>query len=256
MAEKELYIDAKIPLVSKAEAIENVALFRLEKILFTYMNWPEKPNVSWLLSADNGIPNTVALNENIQVKSNISGLGTTGNGSIQKASNIYSLMHISESQIDTFNEFLQKKYPGKIEAYLIDFQGLYEDVIDSLHKEWHQYLYSGNIAPDTIKSNLNLNKTPVASDKLTLNNATVSPNFLFKVQIAASRVQMSQQVLKGIYSGNEEIVESFEDKWFKYTIGQFMSYNDARNCRDRINVKGAFVIAYLNGKRMKIPLTL
>jgi hypothetical protein len=255
-------------------------------------------------------------------------------------------MQISKNQVDKFNEFLKEKHPDKVETYLIDFQGLYEDVIDSLHKEWHKYLYSGSVPQDTIRSTLNsltntqsnqpsntksdniekkpdvtasdkglasttvnksVTKTPntnvadnaqvnankpatvaaktqndesdemqkkkrIASDNLNSskipvtatsekkkqaapnrNSTSQSHNFLFKVQIAACRTKLSPSDLKSIYQGNAEIKESFEDHWFKYTIGTFTSFSEALNLRDNTNVDGVFIAAYLNGQRVRIP---
>ncbi|NJO68556.1 MAG: hypothetical protein HC830_04100 [Bacteroidetes bacterium] len=76
--------------------------------------------------------------------------------------------------------------------------------------------------------------------------------FTFKVQIAACRIQMDPNSLQNMYSGELQIQELQEDKWFKYAIGEYNTYKQARQLRDKLNVPGAFVIAYLNGKRIKI----
>jgi hypothetical protein len=224
-AEQEMYIESKISLVAKAETIEKESLYILGKVLFTYMNWPEKPDRQWLYSSD-----TWAVNLK----------DTT-----QKATNIYVLLRISESNVDNFNEFLKKRYPDKVENYLINFQEIYDAVIDSLHNEWHKYLYSGKIAPDTLKSE-------PKSIKQIGNNLSNENNFVYKVQIAASRALINNLQLKNIYNGDEEITETYEDNWYKYTIGAFQTYREACLLRDRVKtkVKKAFVIAYINKKRI------
>jgi hypothetical protein len=80
----------------------------------------------------------------------------------------------------------------------------------------------------------------------------VSTGFLYKVQIAACRVALDAATLSGIYNGNERITETIEDNWYKYTIGNYTIHNDARQMRDAMSVPGAFVAAYLNGKRIKL----
>ncbi len=377
-AENEPYVDITIPLVTHAEVIEKTALFRLEKVLLIYINWPEKPNMAWLNSNDNNVPKNFVENTS-PLK-----IVPAKKDTLHKASDIYSLLHISENQVDKFNEFLKEKHPDKMQTYLIDFQGLYEDVIDSLHKEWHKYLFSGSVAQDTLTLLLksltspNLNKTigtnqplnaksdtkivtstptATASDKNqkpTANNAVNKPTkdidpkntenstvvasvksqtqnpvnkspvnggnpenktvlvpppekpvstvntqsnetakrkplaenyqtrlskkdtipsakakpkqvitpvrdnqgFLFKVQIAACRVKLSKEELKSFYPGHEKVAEIFEDNWFKYSIGAFSSFDEALSLRDKTNVNGIFIAAYLNGKRVKIPLYL
>jgi hypothetical protein len=43
-----------------------------------------------------------------------------------------------------------------------------------------------------------------------------------------------------------------EENWYKYAIGEYSTYNAARQLRDQSNIPGVFVIAYYNGKRIKI----
>ena len=76
--------------------------------------------------------------------------------------------------------------------------------------------------------------------------------FMFKVQIVACRLPLNEKTIKGIYNGTEKVIELFEDSWYKYVIAQYSSYKAASNLRNRTEVYGAFVIAYLNGKRIKI----
>ncbi|HEY4788197.1 MAG TPA: hypothetical protein VIH57_19215 [Bacteroidales bacterium] len=76
--------------------------------------------------------------------------------------------------------------------------------------------------------------------------------FTFRVQIVACRVPLDKKTLNGIYDGPLQILELIEDNWYKYAIGEFTTYNSARQLRDKSTIPGAFVIAYLNGKRIKI----
>jgi hypothetical protein len=220
MAEKEIYVSSKIPLVTQAETIENDALCILEKVLFCYMNWPQQPNVEWLLSTDRSIPKTLAANQNIISSGNVPTKDTT-----QKAANIYSLMRISENQIDTFNEFLHKKYPGQAEKYLIDFQGLYESVIDSLHIEWHKYLYSGKVAPDTIKpviktDTIQVNKNRVDTVSyiyLPFNKirSTTNNKLFHKETIGISGVRINTLKLPNDIRSKEKDISNYEQQCLK-----------------------------------------
>jgi hypothetical protein len=91
-------------------------------------------------------------------------------------------------------------------------------------------------------------KTPATE----ISSEPVAIGFLFKVQIAACRAPINQNILKNIYQGSEKIIETNEDNWYKYTIGEFNTYRQARQLREATNVPGVFVVAYLNGKRIKI----
>ncbi len=79
-----------------------------------------------------------------------------------------------------------------------------------------------------------------------------SANVYFRVQIAASSVKLSQQKLRQIYSGR--IYEEFDpfDRRYKYlTYEKFQTYDQARNFKSSCGVRGAFVVAYKNGKRLR-----
>jgi hypothetical protein len=97
---------------------------------------------------------------------------------------------------------------------------------------------------------INLSDTQPISEKDTV--VTVAEGFIFRVQIVACRVPLDKKTLRGIYNGPLEILELNEDNWYKYAIGEFTTYKAARQLRDQSNIPGVFVIAYLNGKRIKI----
>jgi hypothetical protein len=63
---------------------------------------------------------------------------------------------------------------------------------------------------------------------------------------------VDKKTLSGIYNGAEKIDELKEDGWYKYAIGIYQNYKSARKMRDELSIPGAFVIAYVNGKRIKI----
>jgi hypothetical protein len=80
----------------------------------------------------------------------------------------------------------------------------------------------------------------------------INEGFEFQVQIAASREPLDKKVLNGIYSEDEEIHMNFENNWYKYSIGKYKSYQAARTVRDNSQVPGAFVVLFLNGKKVNI----
>jgi len=99
----------------------------------------------------------------------------------------------------------------------------------------------------------NINKNVTLDKNMRIDPATqTNVGFYYKVQIAASRLKMPDQEIKNAYSGPEKVIETFEENRFKYSIGSFKHYKDAHIFLDSISVKGAFVIAYYNGKRIKI----
>lgn len=84
------------------------------------------------------------------------------------------------------------------------------------------------------------------------NTSEYAKGFIYRVQISACRIPVDEKSLKNIYGGNMKILELNEDNWYKYAIGEFNTYGEARHLRDAVKIPGAFVIAYLNGKRIQI----
>jgi hypothetical protein len=79
---------------------------------------------------------------------------------------------------------------------------------------------------------------------------------IFKVQIAAHTLPLSNEYLKSLYNGDLRIDMIFEDEWYKYSIGRYLSFDEAdATCRE-CNIKKAFVVAYEAGKHISIQEAL
>jgi hypothetical protein len=75
---------------------------------------------------------------------------------------------------------------------------------------------------------------------------------IFKVQIAAHTMPLSNEYLKSLYDGDLKIDMIFEDEWYKYSIGRYLTFDEAdATCRE-CNIKKAFVVAYEAGKHISI----
>ena len=82
------------------------------------------------------------------------------------------------------------------------------------------------------------------------------PEIIYRVQIAASKVPVSIPELQKIYPSNGTIHTRIENGWYKYSVGMFSSYREAQKYKINIGVKDAFVIAYINNKRVDISKAL
>jgi hypothetical protein len=78
----------------------------------------------------------------------------------------------------------------------------------------------------------------------------------YKVQIAAHTVPMDDAYLKTIYAGNMEIDLIMEDNWYKYSIGNFKTFEEAVKLLNNINVEKAFIVAYQSGKKINLKKAL
>lgn len=80
---------------------------------------------------------------------------------------------------------------------------------------------------------------------------------IFYVQIAAHTVPMTKEYIKeNVYFGNMPVTEKFESNWYKYTIGEFDNFNDAKKLLQSSSVQKAFVVAYQGDKRLSIKEAL
>ena len=81
----------------------------------------------------------------------------------------------------------------------------------------------------------------------------MSTEFLYRVQIAAARSEMSDSQLKLIYSGPKEIHAFKEDGYYKYAIEETSSYYRAKQILNEESVKNAFIVAYKGNKKWNLP---
>jgi outer membrane protein OmpA-like peptidoglycan-associated protein/tetratricopeptide (TPR) repeat protein len=93
----------------------------------------------------------------------------------------------------------------------------------------------------------------VKDEKTIMNEIPDTDNPLetvFRVQIAASRVPLSTDDLKKIYSGDREIFMFREEGWYKYAIADFKSYFEANELRKTCGAKHVFIAAYQKEKKL------
>ncbi len=79
---------------------------------------------------------------------------------------------------------------------------------------------------------------------------------IFKVQIAAHTVPLTEEYLRTIYKGGMKIDLIYEDEWYKYSIGRYMTLEEATETLENCNVKKAFITAYQSGKKLTIEEAL
>jgi hypothetical protein len=78
-----------------------------------------------------------------------------------------------------------------------------------------------------------------------------NPNLAYHIQIMADTKSWTKEDIKSkIFFTNEEIVEKYVDGWYKYWIGSYNTYSEAKVRRDQVRRtrRGAFVVATINGE--------
>jgi len=76
-------------------------------------------------------------------------------------------------------------------------------------------------------------------------------NIVFRIQIGASKTKLNAQKIKAIWSGynpkTTPLYEDMEGEWYKYLIGDFESYEEACLAEEDMQVRGSFIVAYIDG---------
>lgn len=127
---------------------------------------------------------------------------------------------------------------------------IYEIIISSDFKDGNQLAevdgnrtepQSNSVHVDTLIKKPEIDKS---ADK-----SIESTGKIFEVQIAACITSMSPSDFERRYKGDMKIAIHFKDtwKWHRYTIGNFKTFEEARNCRLNCGIKDAFIILFQNG---------
>jgi hypothetical protein len=87
-------------------------------------------------------------------------------------------------------------------------------------------------------------------DKKVVVDSSLFKEIIFKVQIAAHTMPLSEEYLNLIYKGSIPIDMIFEEDWYKYSIGRYYTFEDAEATLIETNIKKAFVVAYSEGKKI------
>jgi len=81
---------------------------------------------------------------------------------------------------------------------------------------------------------------------------SLTGDLVFQVQIAASKVSLPKWKIAKFYKATDEVTMKNYDGWFKYAVGSFNNYADAKKFVKATRVRGAFVVAYRNGEKVII----
>lgn len=83
-----------------------------------------------------------------------------------------------------------------------------------------------------------------------------SGNFMFSVQIAASRLPLSKYILKRKYTDVSKIQREYSGNYYKYRVGVFNTYAEASQMRDNIRrtIPGAFIVVFEKSTNTQIEV--
>jgi len=79
----------------------------------------------------------------------------------------------------------------------------------------------------------------------------------YKIQIAASKTPLSVEQLNAIYKTNEIFNVDKDGEWYKYSISEkFKTYDAAFAYKENLRIKGIFIIAFKDGKKVTLEEAL
>jgi hypothetical protein len=81
----------------------------------------------------------------------------------------------------------------------------------------------------------------------------------FKVQVCATHRDVPGSTIQSVYKLQDEVMQEMHEGWFKFTVGGFSDYSEARNKREELtpfNLPGPFVTAYNAGTRITVQEAL
>ncbi|MRT93231.1 PD40 domain-containing protein [Ancylomarina sp. 16SWW S1-10-2] len=74
----------------------------------------------------------------------------------------------------------------------------------------------------------------------------------YKIQIVASKLELKDSDLKNLYRGNGKITCAYDGEWYRYTIGEYESLDDAIYYKNKCGVETAFIVSFENNTNRKI----
>lgn len=92
-----------------------------------------------------------------------------------------------------------------------------------------------------------------------MSGSASTAGLVFKVQVCATHRTVDANFVKTNYKLPEEVVQEMHEGWFKFTVGGYGQYVEARNKREELapyNLPGPFVTAYNNGSRITVQEAL
>ncbi len=178
-------------------------------------------------------------------------------------------MEINQSLIDSYNHYIASGSFNDTTLSTGKIAGITDFDTDRMLRLWYEYIYGQQAyeseqllaeTADTVvveEKEVSVVTTPPDSDGKTEIGIVTEKNrdqiipaddeVIYRVQIAANRTELSQRALSKMYYGNKRVEMINENGWYKYSVGDFVTYEEASKFRKSTGMSNAFVVAYLKG---------
>lgn len=191
--------------------------------------------------------------------------------------NVFYTLQIASSTTPLSYDVLYEKYHGRliiselykkgIYKYLIGVEPTYNHALE-LRSELGLYNATVIALEKDKKNNLREIDTELADKGITTKkdeapgastqnyepnvNEYRSEDIVFKIQIAANHKPLNNSALNNIYKGNQGIDRHHIGSWYKYSVGEYNTYPEAKRNKNNVNVEGAFITAYQQGNLLNL----
>lgn len=178
-------------------------------------------------------------------------------------------MEIDQSVIDFYNRYITSGNFNDTTLSTGKIAGITEFNTDRMLRLWYEYMYgqqtyeSGQVIAEATDSAVVAEEVipavttpPAADEKAEIgivteeNRREIIPadeEVIYRVQIAANRTELSQRALSKMYYGQKSVEMVNENGWYKYSVGDFATYEEASKFRNSTGMSNAFVVAYRKG---------
>lgn len=178
-------------------------------------------------------------------------------------------MEINQSMIDSYNRYIATGNFNDTTLSTGKITGINSFDTDRMLQLWYEYIYGQQAYESELPIAETADTTAIAEENVPAviasavsdekteigivteeNRGKIIPadeEVIYRVQIAANRSELSQRALSKMYYGNKHIEMINENGWYKYSVGDFTTYEEASSFRKSTGMPNAFVVAYRRG---------
>ncbi len=180
---------------------------------------------------------------------------------------------INQSMIDAYNQYVATGQFTDTTLSTGKLAGVTSFDSDRLLELWYEYVYGRNpfesetgevgksdsteapvenpVTVVPVPSDTKEKEIGIVTDENVGELVPADDEVIYRVQIAANRNELTQRALGKMYYGNKNVEMINENGWYKYSVGDFTSYDEASKFRKASGINNAFVVAYRKGTRFK-----
>jgi hypothetical protein len=238
-------IEEQIPGGFEAKSIdskEGIFTFKDGLVKFVWMNLPAQPGfvVSYRL-----VPLTSASPSAIYIKGQLSFIEEGRNIVIDIIQKDVDLAGVSEQNVEQF--LSSAGSPDTLAALAESSATITSKEEAAKTEEESRPVESGTVQKEQVRRYSDIPPT------LSL---PVEAGIYYRVQLAATHRIVDPVSNYKKYNLDRPVLLEFHDGWYKYSIGSFVKYSDAKAYREMMvtkkRISGAFIIAYQNGQRIPV----